>query len=94
MATAAGRITTLALVGRQVELLLEVLQLTHEVEVRRDVGFLDAHVLVGVLEGELLLVHEVGHGDGDGAGDASQAVYQDTDTVLTRLVCKDKKKAD
>ncbi|MPC36379.1 hypothetical protein E2C01_029835 [Portunus trituberculatus] len=73
---AATGVHTLTLVRRQVELLLEVLELAHEVEVGRDVGLLDAHVLVGFLEVELLLVHEVGDGDGDGAGDAGQAVHQ------------------
>ena len=73
---AATGVHTLTLVRRQVELLLEVLELAHEVEVGRDVGLLDAHVVVGLLEVELLLVHEVGDGDGDGTGDAGQAVHQ------------------
>lgn len=77
---------TLALVRRQVELLLEVLQLAHEVEVGRDVGLLDADVLVGFLEVELLLVHEVGDGDGDGARDSREAVDQHAHARLPRLV--------
>jgi len=52
-----------------IQLDLEVLQLAHKVEVGGDVGLLEAHVLVGGLEGQLLLEHEVGDGDGDGAGD-------------------------
>lgn len=53
------------LVRGQIQLYLKILKLSHEVEVRCDICFLDAHVFVGGLEAELLLEHEVGDCDGD-----------------------------
>jgi len=56
---------------------LEVQELTHEVEVRGNVGLLPLDEVVGVVEREVEPLHQVGHGDRDGAADAGQAVDQD-----------------
>lgn len=48
---------------------LEVQQLAHEVEVGRDVGFLRLDDVVGVVHGQVELLHEVRDGHRDGAAD-------------------------
>lgn len=48
---------------------LEVQQLAHEVEVGRNVGFLHLDNIVGVVHGQVELLHEVGHCHCDRAAD-------------------------
>ena len=59
----------------------EVHQLAHEVEVGGDVRLAAAQELVGVVEGQGQLGHQVGDRDGDRSTDAGQAV--DEDAVLS-----------
>lgn len=56
---------------------LKVQELTHEIEVRGNVGLLPLDEVVRVVEREVKPLHQVGHGDGDRATDAGQAVDQD-----------------
>lgn len=44
---------------------LKVQELTHEVEVGRNVGLLPLDKVISVVEGEVESLHQVGHGDGD-----------------------------
>lgn len=44
---------------------LKVQELTHEVEVGRNVGLLPLDKVISVVEGEVEPLHQVGHGDGD-----------------------------
>lgn len=66
---------------------LEVQQLTHEVEIGGNVGLLPLDKVIGVVEGEVESLHQVGDGDGDGAADAGQAVDQDAALLRSSLVC-------
>lgn len=65
---------------------LKVQQLPHEVEVGRDVGLLALDEVVGVVEGQVELLHQVGHGDRHRAADASQAVHQDATLFGTSFI--------
>lgn len=65
---------------------LKVQQLTHEVEVGRNVGLLPLDKVVGVVQGEVESLHQVGHRDRDGATDAGQAVDKDATALGTSLV--------
>lgn len=67
---------------------LKVQQLTHEVEVGRNVGLLPLDKVVGIVQGEVESLHQVGHCDRDGAADAGQAVDQDATALGTSLVWK------
>lgn len=49
---------------------LEVQKLPHEVEIGRDVGLLALDEVVGVVERQVELLHQVRHRDGDRATDA------------------------
>ena len=71
----------------RVELALKVEQLTHEVEVGRNVGFLAPDEVVGVVEAHRHLVHEVGHRDGHRARYARQTVHQYALSALPSSVC-------
>lgn len=44
---------------------LKVQQLTHEVEVRGNVGLLPLDKVISVVEREVESLHQVGHGDGN-----------------------------
>ena len=65
---------------------LKVQQLAHEVEVRRDVRLLTLDEVVGVVERQVELLHQVGHRDGNRAADARQAVDQDATLLRASLV--------
>lgn len=56
---------------------LKVQELAHEVEVGGDVRLLPLDEVVGVVERQVELLHQVRHGDGDRATDPSQTVDQD-----------------
>lgn len=71
----------------QPELLLEVVQLLHEVEVGCDVRLALADQVEGVVQVQAALVHEVGDCDGHGTRDAGEAVHQDALLAGTGLVC-------
>lgn len=60
----------------QPEVALERVQLPHEVEVGRDVRLARADQLEGVAQAQPVPLHEVGQGDGHGAGHARHAVDQ------------------
>lgn len=64
----------------------KVQQLPHEVEVGGNVGFLHLHDVVGVVHGQVELLHQVSHGDGDRAADAGQAVHQHTAALVTSFI--------
>lgn len=66
---------------------LKVQELAHEVEVRGDVRLFPLDEVVSVVEREVELLHQVGHGDGDRAADAGQAVDQDAALLGTGLIC-------
>lgn len=66
---------------------LKVQELAHEVEVWGNVGLLPLDKVIGVVEGEVESLHQVGHGDRDGAADAGQAVDQDAALLRSGLVC-------
>lgn len=65
---------------------LKVQELAHEVEVWRDVGLFPLDEVVGVVERQVELLHQVGHGDGHRAADAGQTVHQDAALLGARLV--------
>lgn len=65
---------------------LKVQELAHEVKVRRNVGLLPLDEVVGVVERQVELLHQVGHGDCDRPTDASQTVDQDATLFGSSLV--------
>ena len=67
-------------------------QLAHEVEVGGDGRTLLLDVLVGLLHGEPIVLHEVGDHQGHRARDSSHAVDEDTATRATHLFCACEKK--
>lgn len=66
---------------------LEVQELTHEVEIGRDVGFLHLNDVIRSVHGQVELLHEISHSHGDGAADASQAVHQDATVFASGFLC-------
>lgn len=66
---------------------LEVQELAHEIEIGRNVGFLPLDEVVGVVQGEVEPLHQVGHGDRHRAADTSQAVDQDPTLLRPSLIC-------
>lgn len=71
---------------------LKVQELAHEIEVWGNVGLLPLDKVVGVVEREVKSLHQIGHGDCDGAADASEAVDQDAALLGPGLVCERKGK--
>lgn len=65
---------------------LEVQELAHKVEVWGNVGFFTLDEIVGVVQREVELLHQVGHGDGYRATDAGQAMDEDTALFGASLV--------
>lgn len=65
---------------------LKVQQLAHEVEVGGNVGLFPLDEVVRVVEGQVELLHQVGHRDGHRAADPCQTVNQDAALFGTRLV--------
>lgn len=65
---------------------LKVQELAHEVEVGGNVGLFPLDEVVGVVQRQVELLHQVGHGDSDRAADSSQAVDQDAALFRARLV--------
>lgn len=57
---------------------LKVQQLPHEVEVGRDVRLFPFNEVIGIVEGQVHLLHQVGYSNCHGTADACQAVHQDT----------------
>lgn len=86
-----GRLLARFVAAAQVQLLLERVQLPHEVEVGRNVGLAVAHHVERVVQTQVHLVHEVCDGDGNWAGDASKAVDQHALLAVASLVCGQKK---
>lgn len=56
---------------------LKVQELAHEVEVGGNVRFLHLHDVIGVVHGEVELLHQVGDGHRDGTANSCQAVNED-----------------
>lgn len=81
----AGRAVCLRLVG--LEGRLELYQLTHEVEVRRNDRPPRFHIFVGIHHGSARVLHEVGDHDGRGTRHTSLAMHQHTFARLSRLIC-------
>lgn len=73
---------------------LEVQQLAHEIEVGGNVGLLPLDEVVGVVQREVEPLHQVGHGDGDRAADAGQAVHQNAALLGPSLICGEVGKRD
>ena len=73
---------------------LEVQELAHEVEVGGDVRLLAFDEVVGIVEGEVELLHQVRHGDGDGAADPGQTVNQDATLFGACFVWKEEEKSN
>ena len=69
---------------------LKVQELTHEIEVGGNVGLLPLDKVVGVVEGEVESLHQVGHGHRDRAADAGQAVHQDAALLRPSLIWESK----
>lgn len=70
---------------------LKVQQLAHEIEIGRNVGLFPLDEVVGVVQGEVEPLHQVGHGDRHRAADARQAVDQDSTLLRPSLICGDGK---
>ena len=64
MFTAGRQVTGATLRTGRIELALEIQQLSHEVEIGRNVGLAPPHEIVGVVQRHGQLVHQVGHRDG------------------------------
>lgn len=71
---------------------LKVQQLTHEVEVGRNVGLLHLDDIVGVVHGQVELLHEVGHRHRDRAADPRQAMHQDAAVLPPCFICVETKR--
>lgn len=69
---------------------LKVQQLAHEVEVGRDVRFFHLDNVVGVVHGQVKLLHQVGHGHGHRAADSGKAVHEDAALLTSSLICIEK----
>lgn len=69
----------------------KVKQLAHEVEVGRDVGLLHFDNVIGIVHGQVELLHKVSHCHRDGAADARQAMHQDTTVFASGFICEHKK---
>lgn len=67
---------------------LKVQKLTHEVKVWGNVGLFPLDKVISVIEREVESLHQVGHGDGNRAADAGQAVDQDATLLRASLVYK------
>lgn len=65
---------------------LKVQQLAHEVEIWRDVRFFHLDNIVGVIHGQVELLHQVGHSHRDGAADTGKAVHEDTALLTSSLI--------
>lgn len=74
----------------QAQRALKVQQLAHEVEVGGDVGLLHLDDVVGVVHGQVELLHQVGHRHRYGATDAGQAVDQDAALLAPGFVWLEK----
>lgn len=74
--------------GTRRKLLLKVFQLTHEVEVGRDVGLAFLDKVVRVVEREAELLHEVCHSYSHRAAHTSQTVDKDTRLGTASFVCR------
>lgn len=68
------------------ESFLKFQKLSHEVEVGRNVWFARPDVIIGIVETESALVHEVGDCDCDGARDAGQAVHQHSMSIVPTFI--------
>ena len=75
------------LLGGQVRLELD--ELLHEVEVGRDDGAARLEEVVGLLESEPLVVHEVGEADGGRPTHPRLTVHQHFAVTLTHRLCKE-----
>lgn len=67
---------------------LKVQELAHEVKVGGDVRLLHLDNVVGIIHGEVELLHEVGHGDSNRPAYAGQTVDQDSTLLTTSLINK------
>lgn len=70
----------------QAQRALKVQELAHEVEVGRDVGFFHFHNVVGIIHGQVQLLHQVRHRHGHRAADAGQAVDEDAALLPSRFI--------
>lgn len=70
---------------------LEVQELAHEVEVGGDVGLLLFDDVVGVVHGQVQLLHEVRHRYRHRAADTGQAVHQDAAFLTSSFVWNEQK---
>ena len=70
----------------QAQRALKVQELAHEVEVGRDVGLLHLDDVVGVVHGQVELLHQVGHCYCHRATDASQAVDEDATLLSSSFI--------
>lgn len=66
--------------------MLKVQELAHEAEVGGYVGLFHLDNVIGIVHGQIELLHQVGHRDSDGATDASQAVDKDTTLLSSSLI--------
>lgn len=64
----------------------KVQELAHEVKVRGDVGLFPFHKVVGVIQGQVELLHQVGHSYRDRPADACKAVNKNTTLLGTSLI--------
>ena len=71
-----------AVLASVLQCLVEVRQLTHEVEVGRDVGAHSTQELVGILQWQRHREHEIGDSDRHRTTDTSQTVYQHSHVLL------------
>lgn len=71
---------------------LEGVQLLHEVEIRADVGLARAHQRERVVQAHRAARHQVGDGNGNGSGDAGQAMHQNADFLRSSFLCNQRSK--
>lgn len=65
---------------------LKVQELAHEVKVWGDVGFFPFHKVIGIVQGQVEFLHQVGDRDRYRPADASEAVNKDPTLLGTGLI--------
>lgn len=69
---------------------LKVQELTHEVEIRGNIGLLPLDKVICIVQREVEFLHQVGHSDCDRATDACQTVNQDAALLRPSLIWEKK----
>lgn len=65
---------------------LKVQELAHEVKVWGNIGFFPFHKVIGIVQGQVEFLHQVGNSDCYRSADASEAVNKDPTLLGTGLI--------